>query len=89
MSIEDKFKNHGAGRTDPAGDAFGIAPNDSSDLPQRVRAIYCGSDGDISLVTPLGNEVVFVGVKVGTILPVSADRIKATGTTAMDLVGLV
>lgn len=89
MSILDKFKQYAAGRTDPASDCFVITPDDNNDLPQRIRGIYFGSDGDIVIVTPKGNTVPFIGVKVGTIIPIDIDRVLATGTNAMDLVGLV
>ena len=89
MAILDIFKNLGKGRTDSAKDAFVITPNDSTDLAQRARGIYIGGGGDLEIITPEGNTVVFVGVFAGSILPLEIDRVKAALTTATNLVALV
>ena len=78
-----------ANTTETAHDAFAVTTDDNSDLPRIARGLYVGGAGDITLVTFRGTEVAFVGVSAGTILPVVARRVKATGTTATDVVGLV
>lgn len=75
--------------TAPATDAFAIAPNDGADFARPARAIYVGSGGDLALVTMAGSQVLFSSLNAGTILPVSATRVRATGTTATGLVGLL
>ena len=69
--------------------AFPITASDSQDLPETVRAIYIGGSGTVVLVTRDGTTATFVGLAAGTVLPVSAARVRATGTTATSLVGLV
>lgn len=75
---------------DPAMSAFAITPNDSTDLSPRVRAIYVGGDGNLSIV-PIDHTsntgIVFYGVRAGTVLPVATRRV-LTATTATNLVGL-
>jgi hypothetical protein len=68
--------------------AFAITTNDSTDLASTVKAIYCGGAGNIKVTTSTGVTVTFTGVLAGTILPVTAKRVFATGTTATNLVGL-
>ena len=77
------------GGTTPAIAAFAIVPAAGVDLPTFARAIYVGSTGDLSITTVAGSSVTFVGVADGTILPVQARQVAATGTTATAIVGLV
>lgn len=86
---ENRFKNHGIGKTDPALDAFSITPSDVTDFDNQARAIYVGGDGNISVVTPKNNTVVFNGVKAGSILPIACIRVNSSSTTATNLIGLV
>ena len=55
--------------TAPAQDAFTITPSNSVNFNIAARAIYVGVGGDITLVTPAGNAVLFVAVPQGTVLP--------------------
>jgi hypothetical protein len=65
-----------------------ITPADS-DLVQPVRAIYVGGSGNLRISDTGGGAVTFVGAVAGTILPVMAKRVWATGTTATNIVGLI
>jgi hypothetical protein len=66
-----------------------ITPADGTDLSYTTRGIYVGGAGDISVISPQGTTITFVGVPVGTILPICVNRIKSTGTTATNLVALM
>lgn len=71
--------------------ALAITPSDSVNLPTPTEAIYVGgaAAADIAVVMSNGgNVVLFQDVPIGTILPVKAKRVNATGTGALDLVGL-
>ena len=73
--------------------AAAITPADDADMEYACRAIYVGGDdggtaGNIALVTVNGDEVTFKLVPVGKTLRVRAARVKATGTTATDLIAL-
>jgi hypothetical protein len=73
----------------PAYKAAAVTPNNGADLPFVARGIYVGVSGDIKIDSAFGDSaVVFVGVPQGTILPVRAKRVYATGTTATSLVAL-
>ena len=85
--MSDDFKNINDVDS-PAIDAAAITPSDSVNLAKVVKAIYIGDDGNVSLITPKGNVVTFVGLVAGTILPVRASRVNATLTTAANLIGL-
>lgn len=53
------------------------------------RGLYVGTGGDVTAVLEQGSTaVLFKAVPTGAILPICATRVKATGTTATDLVAL-
>ncbi len=67
--------------------AVAETPSDTGDVG-LARGFYAGSTGDVSIVTKSGNTVVFVGVQVGTIIPIHLSRINATGTTVTSILVL-
>lgn len=70
----------------PATGAFTITPDDDTDLAILPRAIYVGTTGNLEVIMD-GTTVVLVGVS--GFLPIRPTRVKATSTTASDIVGLV
>ena len=67
-----------------------ITPNDSNDLAYLVRLIYVGTAGDVSVIDAKGNTAIFKNCTAGSHVggaPIA--RVKVTGTTASNLVGLV
>lgn len=66
---------------------FAITPSDSNTF--RFSAIYVGGAGHVVIVTDSGSEMTLNSVPVGTILPIRGIRVKSTGTTATNLVGLM
>ncbi|MDQ0318429.1 hypothetical protein QO002_000567 [Pararhizobium capsulatum DSM 1112] len=87
--MPDRFSNNAASLSGPASHAFTITPSDTADLAEAVRALYVGSGGAVSVRTVSGASVTFLTVAGGAILPVRADRVFQTGTTAADIVGLI
>ena len=87
--MTDRFESFRGGVESPANDGFAITPSDSTDFALDTRAIYVGVAGNIAVVMQSGAVVTFVGVPAGTILPVRAGRVNATGTTASSLLGLL
>jgi hypothetical protein len=65
-----------------------ITPADV-DLVQPVRALYIGGSGNVKISDTGGGAVTFAAVQAGSILPVMARRVWATGTTATSIVGLI
>ncbi|NJO13929.1 MAG: hypothetical protein HC870_01625 [Rhizobiales bacterium] len=86
---EDVFSSAANSLTAPALDCFAIVPSDSLDLPKATRAIYIGTGGDVVL-RAVGSqaEVTFRNVISGSIIDVRVAAIRATGTSAEDIVGL-
>lgn len=86
--MSEKYQGRADDIVAPARGGFAITTSDSTDLAAETRAIYVGGAGDLVAVLASGDEVSFVGLAGGTLLPVRARRIKATGTSATHLVGL-
>lgn len=73
----------------PAQGYAAVTPHNTNPLPVGgARGLYVGGTGDLSLVSPQGDTVLFKGVQAGTLLPVAANIVRATGTTATDIVAL-
>ena len=87
--MQDRFSEWTASLDGPAVHGFAITPNDGTNIAEITRALYVGTGGAVSLVLASGAEIVLSGVQGGTLLPLRVQRIKATGTTAAALVGLV
>jgi len=87
--INDPFSHSVASTISPAESCIAITPDDTLLLPVATKAIYVGEGGDVVLVA-VGDDlpVTFRNVGSGAILDVRAKAIKATGTTAADMVGL-
>lgn len=84
----DHFESHAQSLVAPLRDAGEVTPDDATDLPVLPRAIYVGQSGDIALITAQGSPVTLVAVPAGSLIPLRAARIKATGTTAASIVAL-
>jgi len=86
--MADNFASRASGLGAPARGGFAVTASDSVDLPRETRAVYVGSSGDLSVVLVDGSTVILAGLLAGSLVPVRATRVKATGTTATLLVGL-
>ena len=86
--MTDSFKNFARSLTSPPEHAAAIVPNDTADLPEIIRALYVGGGGDVAVRMAGGAQVTLANLPTGTLIPLRAARILATGTTATALVGL-
>jgi hypothetical protein len=85
--MTDKFALNTAGLNAPASNAFAISPSNTADLATATRFLYVGSAGDIAVDLVGGDaNVIFKSVPVG-IFPLRVKRVRATGTTATNLIG--
>lgn len=76
-------------QTVPATRYVAVTPNDVTNLPDGpCRALYIGGDGNVVVRDAQGTETTFVGLLVGSILPIVATGVSATGTTATNIVAL-
>ena len=84
------FITHPVTPNSPALRLAAVVPSDDSDLPDAIRSLYVGTGGDVVMVDTSGNTVIHKNVGSGAYLgPFNVARVKATGTTALDLVGYV
>lgn len=87
--MPDSFANYAAGLDSPAFDAAAVAPHDANDLAFTARALYVGTGGDVvAILKGDAASVTFKNVPAGTVLPVCARRVLATGTTASNILAL-
>lgn len=68
---------------------FDVTPQDNTKLDVIPRALYIGSEGDLTVTDADGDTVTFVAVPAGTILPVMPVTVESTNTTASNIVGIV
>ena len=73
----------------PARLAFAITPHATNEIDPLPKAIFVGTAGNIvARAVGGGADVTFKNLQAGQILDVRLLYIRATGTTAADLVGL-
>jgi hypothetical protein len=66
-----------------------ITPSDSTELQFLPKALYIGVGGNLSLVAEEDSAAVTLqNVASGSIIPVRAKLVRATGTTASGIVAL-
>lgn len=85
---QDTFARHSRSLTAPPDEAAAIAPSDSADLVFATRALYVGTGGDVRLCMLGGGEVTLANLASGSLIPIRAIKVFATGTTATGLIGL-
>lgn len=83
---QDKFSYFG--KDFPAIDWEDVTPNDSTALSRTPRAVYIGGAGNLSVISHEDNTSTFVGLTAGTVLKIQPNIIKATGTTATNIIAL-
>lgn len=73
----------------PARNCFSITPNNAATLPVLPKAIYVGTGGSLVVRAVDGtSDVTFINVASGSILDIRITAVRATGTTAANLIGL-
>lgn len=70
----------------PGANAAAVTASDTTTY-SGVRAVYVGGAGDVAIKFP-GNAtaVTFAGVAAGSLLPIQAEKVMATNTTATSIV---
>lgn len=77
-----------ADKTAPASKAFAVAPSNSTDLPDVIRAVTIGGGGTLSYLNLQGETCTTAELPAGT-YPLFARRIRTSGTTATQITGWV
>jgi len=86
--MTDRFADFQPSLSGPASTGFTVVPDDGTDLPEATRALYVGMGGNLAVTMLSGAEFVLTGLPDGSLLPLRAVRVRATGTTAGAIVGL-
>lgn len=89
MSTADRFDTMQDSLSSPSRAPFDVVPSDTVDLQPIPKALYVGTGGTV-VIRGVGAtaDVTFKNVASGQVLDVRARLVKATGTTATDIVAL-
>ncbi|KFE35573.1 spike base protein, RCAP_Rcc01079 family [Thioclava atlantica] len=79
--MTNPFHNRTPSLSGPALDIVPVTPDDATDLATVAVALYIETAGTLSFTTAQGNART-ISVSDFAILPVGAQRVHATGTTA-------
>ncbi|MFW2541585.1 spike base protein, RCAP_Rcc01079 family [Primorskyibacter sp. 2E107] len=85
--MTDHFSKFSRSITSPPFGGYAITPDDGADLPTVTRALNVGVPGTVRATLLDGSDVT-LHIGAGSLFPMRATRIWATGTTAGNLVGL-
>lgn len=68
---------------------FAVVPHDLNELAVIPKALFVGTGGNVTVRgVDAASDVVFKNVASGQVLDVRAQFVRATGTTAADIVGM-
>lgn len=70
------------GISGPALGSRAVTPSDSVAIVGSARSLWVVAAGDLSFLDIEGNTVALTAVPAFTVIPVGAQRVNATGTTA-------
>ena len=86
--IHDPFGTASDSLIAPAREAFAVIPKDTGELSRATKAVYVGTGGDIVLrAVGSENDVTLRNVAAGSVIAIRLRAVRASGTTAADLVG--
>ncbi len=86
--MADLFSSSADQVSAPATRVVAVAPHDSNALVDIPKALFIGTGGTVILRGLAGVDVTFKNLASGSILPVRAQYVRATGTTAADILAL-
>ncbi|PVX28991.1 spike base protein, RCAP_Rcc01079 family [Sphingomonas pokkalii] len=87
--MADSFANSADHVAAPATRAVAVVPSDGTPLPDIPKGLYIGTGGTITMRGVNATaDTVWKNVASGTILPLRAQYVRASGTTATDMLAL-
>ncbi|HVI99075.1 MAG TPA: hypothetical protein VM657_08425 [Sphingomonas sp.] len=86
--MTDSFSNSADSVSAPATRAVAVVPHDGNPIGDVPKALYVGSGGTITMRGADAADTVWKNVASGTVLPFRARYVRATGTTAADILAL-
>lgn len=75
------------GPSDSIQDAQTVVPSDTATI-KTTRSVWVGSTGNLVVTMTSGNSATFNNVPNGTWLPIQVTQVKATNTTASNIMAL-
>jgi hypothetical protein len=88
--MTDIFQNRADDMSAPASRCVAVTPSDGLALPETPKALYVGTGGSIVLQgVGGGGDVTLANVPGGCVLPIRVAFVRASGTTAADIVALL
>lgn len=69
------------------GQAVAVTPSDDTDLTKVTRGLYVGVSGDVNCDIG-GVTLIFTAMAAGIIHPIAVTRVRATSTTATNMVAI-
>lgn len=86
--MTDRFTGISDTPSAPSLAPFAIQPHDANPLPTVPKGIYVGTGGDVTLRGVQGDaDVVYRNLPDASYIAVRAGFVRATGTTAVNLIG--
>lgn len=87
MPVRDRFSTASDSLTAPSRRPFVIVPHDRNRLPIVPKGIYVGTGGDVTLRgIEAESDVTYRNLPDASYISVRASHVRATGTTATDLI---
>lgn len=85
--MSDRFSSFSDSVTTPSTRPYAIVPSDATPLPETPKGIYVGTGGDVTLRGAGSDvDVVYRNLTNGSYINVRASYVRATGTTASNLI---
>ena len=83
----DRYGAYGDDVSAPSTRPYAVVPNDTAPLPEVCKGIYVGTAGDVTLRgVNASADVTYKNLGNGSYIGVRAAYVRATGTTAADMV---
>ena len=87
--MADQFSGTLDSVSSPARRAVAVAPHDVNALADIPKALFVGTGGTlVARGAGGGADATFKNIQSGSILPLRAEYVRATGTTAADILAL-
>jgi hypothetical protein len=87
--MADQFSSNADSVSAPATRAVAVSPHDTNALADIPKALFVGTGGNLTMRGVAGiSDQMWRNVPSGSVLPFRAQYVRATGTTAADLLAL-
>jgi len=87
--MADPFSSNADSVSAPATRAVAVAPHDTNALSDIPKALYVGTGGNVTMRGVAGtSDQLWKNVPAGSVLPFRAQYVRATGTSAADILAL-